>query len=70
MPTPITGRAANIQATIRSLLGADGNGLVSVPTEALDQQRAVRVMQVQIFELADAVADLSQAVEELHRRRG
>jgi hypothetical protein len=66
---PITGRAANIQATISSLLGVDGNGLVSVPTETLDQQRAVRVLQVQIFELADAVADLAQAVEELHRGR-
>jgi hypothetical protein len=58
-------RQRNIQARIASLVDVPASSLVSVPTERDRPEDAVRKLQVQCFELADAIADLVQEVDSL-----
>ena len=62
-------KAERIQATIRGIMGASASGLVSVPTKNATQSVAVRKLQIMIFELADALAEVTAEVDELKRSR-
>lgn len=64
--------AKGAQQSIRNLTTSPGYDLVSTPTESLDSPYRERVLQIQIFTLTDAVAQLTRAVAELQalqRRR-
>ncbi|MFT4189804.1 MAG: hypothetical protein QM621_14665 [Aeromicrobium sp.] len=52
-------KARNIQSTIRSVLGASANDLVRV-SEIQNEtvEDAIHKIQIQIFELSDALAEL------------
>ncbi|PKQ22314.1 MAG: hypothetical protein CVT65_13925 [Actinobacteria bacterium HGW-Actinobacteria-5] len=63
------GIAKGAQQSVRNLLSSPGTDLISTPTERLDSPYRERVLQVQIFTLADAVAQLARAVEELQMRQ-
>jgi hypothetical protein len=64
-------KALGIKRSIGSYAHSHASGLVSVPVESKDSKEAARILQVQIFELADAVSQLAEAVNGLnqHRRR-
>lgn len=62
-------RARTIQATIRRYLDTPSSGLTRVPeTEDRSIEDAIRLLQVQIFELSDAITDLAEELDK-HRRR-
>lgn len=57
-------RLQNIQARVGSLTDADASGLVAVPGIENDAvASALRKIEIQIFELADALADLRDEVD-------
>lgn len=56
---------SNIQANINGYAHSRGTDLVPVPVENLEHQMALRVLQVQVFTLADEVAKLSKEIEQL-----
>lgn len=60
-------RAKAAQAEIKTILSGSGTNLVHTPVERLASPYRERVLQVQIFILTDAVAQLTKAVEELRR---
>ena len=60
-------KARRIQATIRAYLGAPTSSLQSVAeVEDLPTNEAIRKLQLQVFELSDALAGV---VKELDERR-
>lgn len=58
-------RARHIQPKINSLVDVPASTLISVPIERDRPEDAIRKLQVQNFELADAIADLVQEVDAL-----
>lgn len=60
--------ALNIQGTVERVVDADPNDLVDLPLEGVAVARAIQVLQVQIMDIADALAELAQAVHELDGR--
>lgn len=58
-------RARHIQPKIRSLVDVPASTLISVPIERDRPEDAIRKLQVQNFELADAIADLVEEVDSL-----
>lgn len=61
-------RPSSIQATINGIATGSARGLVHVPEIENDATSdAIRKLQIQIFTLADAVADLTAEVERLSR---
>jgi hypothetical protein len=62
-----TARAA--QANIRGIVGGSASGLVRVPEIENDStEDAIRKLQIQIFTLTDAVADLVKEIDRLNSR--
>jgi hypothetical protein len=69
----MSNRHRRIQATIGNLAGTTASTLIPVPTERDRPEDAIRKLQVQNFELADAIADLVKEMDELRaliRRSG
>lgn len=61
-------KASSIQATIRANLGAPASTLIRVPEIEDDPTGdAIRKLQIQIFELADAMAGIVAEIETLQR---
>jgi hypothetical protein len=58
-------KAKNIQSIIGSLVTVDASGLVSVPIETNQPRDAIRKLQIQNFELADALAATVKELEDL-----
>ncbi len=59
-------KARGIQATIRSLVGANANGLIAVPEIERDTTPdAIRKLQIQVFELSDALAAVVAELDRL-----
>ena len=57
-------KAKKIQGTIRSLLDVSANTLTRIPEmERESAEDAIRKLQVQIFELADAMAEIVTHLE-------
>lgn len=63
-------KARNIQAIIGSLGDVPASGLVRVPVESDQVPDAIRKLQVQIFELSDALAATVKELETLKVRLG
>jgi hypothetical protein len=63
-----TTKSANIQSTIRATATGSASSLIRVPEIENDStQDAIRKLQVQIFYLADALAELSKHVDNPRR---
>jgi len=63
-------KSKNIQATIRANLAASANTLIRVPEiENESPADAIRKLQIQVFELSDAIAQMASVLEQVEKRR-
>jgi hypothetical protein len=63
-------KALKLRAGIRRYLNAPAKELAPVPFESRPADEAVRILQAEILELVEAVAELAKVVEDLRRQTG